>query len=377
MKKKIFISILLGFMMIGCNKSNSSSNELNNSSINQQLKHNITFVENDKCTITLSKTEAERDEVVEVTVTEISEGYELQKITANGFTIDNNLFIMPNEDVEVEVFLKEINTNINNGDYKIKIEANEYALIETKFSHYDEGDIVNIEYTCKGYYVLDSFYVNSEKIEGTSFVMPASDVLIKGTFKKVIDDTPWQLAVQSNGINARTYWYFTYSELGLDIRVLVDDRLICADEFNSDFGYQDNVEIILNGKSDVTGYEINKSHKILVSSQGKARIQKANSSSSWGGALNYESSKFNANATLKTIENKDGYNGYEVNMFVAYELFGLTKATALNNMSACLAMRNTNSFGNTTWGSYTGEGCVWSNGSTHPLILENGLLQSR
>ena len=375
MKQKLWISILMGLMLVGCN--NNSNNNLS-SSINQVLTHNITYVENDKCTITLSKTEAKIDEVVEVIVSEISEGYELHKITANEFVIDNNSFIMPNEDVVVEVFLKEkTNDNLETGDYKVKIEANEYAVIETEYSRYNEGDLVNIEYTCKGYYVLDSFYVNNEKISGTTFVMPNKDVTIKGNFKYVIEETPWQLSVVSNGVKAKTFWYFTYAETGLEIKVLVDDRLICADEFNKDFGWQDNVEIILNAKSNTKGWDVDKSHKILVSSEGKNRIQKANTTSSWGAALNYESSKFNVSSSLKSLENKDGYNGYEVNMFVSYEILGLTSTTALNNISACLAMRNTNSFGNTTWGCYAGENGNWSDGSTHPLILENGLLQER
>lgn len=377
-RNKLLIGILISLVIVGCNKNNTSTNSSlsgTSSTETKNLEHNITIVENENCTITLSKDKAVRDEVITITVTNISEGLELHKITANNFTIDNNSFIMPNEDVEVKVFLKEKSEVIKKGDYKVKVEANEYALIETEYSTYNEGDLVNIEYTCKGYYVLDSFYVNNEKIEGTSFTMPGSDVVLKGTFKYVIDETPWQLSIVANGVNANSYWYFTYGDNGLDIRALVDDRIICAGEYNSDFGWQDNIEIILNAKNDTKGWEINKAHKIIISSEGKKRIQKASSTNAWGNPLTYEYAKFNATAYRKSLERKNGYNGYEVNMFIAYDLFGLTKETALNNMTACLAMRNTNSFGGSSWGSYAGEKGNWSDGSTHPIILENGFLQ--
>ena len=92
---------------------------------------------------------------------------------------------------------------------------------------------VDIEYQCKGNYILDFFSVNGTPIEGSNFVMPDDDVIIEGTFKLVFDETPWQIMASSGGLNARSFWYMNYGENGIEITVKVDDRMLCGEDFKS------------------------------------------------------------------------------------------------------------------------------------------------
>ena len=85
MKKKFIPALfLIPFMLFGCN-----TNKQGGDSPVQVQKYAIRVVPNDRCTITTSKTEASRNEVVEVIVSNIARGYSLNKITVNGRKIDN------------------------------------------------------------------------------------------------------------------------------------------------------------------------------------------------------------------------------------------------------------------------------------------------
>ena len=147
MKRKLLIIVLTLFvslLLFGCSEE-------------VKMAHKLDFIENDYCNISLSHVEAYEGTEITVSVEDIVDGYEVYKILANDYFIDNNKFIMPNEDVMVEVFLREIKKDVANG-YNATVEANEYALIELSNSKYNAGDIVNINYYCKGTYVLDKFY---------------------------------------------------------------------------------------------------------------------------------------------------------------------------------------------------------------------------
>ncbi len=384
MKKRYVMSILV-FMLCGCGPNSSTTNNANSSSsikitnnISVKDVFKISYEENENCTIVLSKTAANKNEVIQVSVSNIKTGYELEKITANGMKINKDgTFIMPNEDVLIKVHLKYLGgEEVEPESYIIEIEKSEYAIISLEKEKYEVGEVVKINYTCKGTYILDSFYVNEKKIAATLFVMPKENVVIRGTFKNAIEDTPWQLSVDGGGLIAKSYWYFDYLDNGLSIKVIVNDRMLCGSEYNSDFGYQDNVEFILNKNTATTGWEKDKTLKVLVSCSGGYFFQRANSSTTWGN-ISATSSTFNSTVTLKSLENKDGYNGYEVNIFCAYSLFSITKEEALNNLAICLALRNTTTHNSTNWGFYAGETGTWENGSTHPLILENGSIQER
>ena len=393
MKKLTKISILLlmsGLITVGCEKTPSSSNSLTNSqssSVSVALEHKITYIENENCTITLSKELAKRDEKIEILVSNITEGYEVHKVTANGYTIDNYSFIMPSEDVEVEVFLRQRVASNNNETikYNVKAVANEYAVIKTNSYYYAPGDLVEIDYSCKGSYVLDKFFVNNEEIEGTSFIMPEDNVLISGTFINELSDTPWQLSCSAAGLTANSYWYFNYGKEGLEITIKVKDNRICGAEFvlpnnaGNPVAWSDNVEIILGAKNSINGYVPNETLKILVDYLGNSQVSYANSATGWAGAKSYASLIFNASSEIKSLENKDGYNGYEVKMFVSYTMFNLDYNGALNNITACLAMRNSSTYGGggSGWNCFNGDINIWQKCANQPIILEDNGIQNR
>lgn len=365
-KVLLFLMIsLFGLTLSSCKPVNSSSEVIEES-------YKITYVENDNCTIELSKNEAKANEKIEVAVIDINKDYQLNKITVNDMVIDNNSFIMPKEDVVVKVYL----VNMITGPYALDIVKSEYAIISTTNDEYQEGENVSIDYTCKGNYILDKFLVNGSEIDGTSFVMPKDNVVLEGKFKKAIEYTDWQIAVESATNVARAHWYFEYGEKTLNIKVKVEDRIICGYQYAESSGYQDNVEIILTPKTDTVGWSEGKSYKFLVSCEGDSIVNIATSSTLWGDFWDYSKQDYGYSVTLKNMDDNDGYNGYEIDMYVSYSLLGLTKEQAIGNISACLAMRNVNAYGATAWGYYAGKGS-WENCYSHPLISSDGKLQER
>lgn len=376
MNKKL-IMLMLPLVIAGCTVggSNNSSVPSVDTSINVKT-YNISIVENPNCKISTSKEKASRNEVIEVYVTDIRSGYEVTKITVNGRKIDNAKFIMPNEDVVIEVLLKNVNNT--DGINSVTVAESEYALIWVDKESYNLGDTVNIDYKCKGKYVLDFFSVNGNPIEGTSFKMIDDDVLIEGTFKLAIEDTDWQVRSSSGGWTATSYWYFNYGEEGLEIKVKVDDRILCGEAYKEQAYNRDNVEMIFRTKSDYRGWEMNETYKILISIDNTCSFQTPRSGTAWGDPIrDLHPDDFNYNVERKSLENKDGYNGYEVNIFFSYALIDLEREDAVDNISICPAMRNTNSHNVTDWRCINLDGVVWEDASTHPILLENGSYQER
>ena len=367
MKKAIlFLMItLFGVSLTSCKPVNSSSQVA-------EQTYKVSYVENENCSIVLSKSEAKVNDIISVEVKSIKEGYEVHKITCNGMKIDENSFVMPREDVVVEVFL----IDLENGPYALEVMKSEFAKISTSKETYSYGENVTINYTTKGDYVLDKFLVNGEAIKGNTFKMPKGNVVIEGTFKKAIEDTPWQLAIESGGNIGRSYWYFDYGETTLNINVKVEDRIICGYQYAEHSGFQDNVEVVLTPKTIVPGWAVNKSYKFLVSCEGDCTVNVATSPTMWSDFWNYTGQDFGYTVDLRSMDKNDGYNGYEVNMYVSYSLFGLTKEQAIGNLSACLSMRNVNAYGASVWGFYAGNG-NWENCSSHPLITDDGKLLER
>ena len=379
MNKKL-IALLIPMVLIGCNPVKSSQNDsLNNISTSEieTNTYNITIVENPNCKISVSNMKPEKDEIVEVYVTEIKSGYSVSKITVNGRKIDNAKFIMPNEDVVIEVFLK--NNNNTDGINSIVITESEYAVIWTDKETYDVGSNVNIEYKCKGNYILDFFSINGEVIEGTTFVMPDNDAIIEGTFKLVFDETPWQVMTSSGGLSARSFWYFNYGEKGLEINVKVDDRILCAMDYFPTIGLRDNIELIITRKTDYQGWEPFETHKILISCDDDILVNCAQQNGYWSDNLFYGFTEedFTYSVDLKYLENNDGYNGYEVNIFFSYDILWMEREEAINNLTICPALRNATSYRITDWNYFSKGNIVWQDCSTHPVLLEDGSYQER
>ena len=224
-------------------------------------------------------------------------------------------------------------------------------------------------------------YVNGEEIDGNSFEMPNRDVTVSATFKNVIENPACNFIVTSAGNDGRYYSYFTYGENGLYVKVIADDRYVYGTEISDNPAYQDNIEIILSPKSSTAGYDTNKTYKFLISCTGDGYVQVASSTNAWRN-ISLGSEQYKSSAVIKSYDNKDGYDGYEINFFVSYDVFGLTKDTALGNITVCVATRNVNTYQKSewdpgTWASYAKGGCKFSNISTHPVINSDGTIGER
>ena len=341
------------------------------------VNYSLTYNANSNCSISLSKASAQKGEDITVTVSNIANGYTLSYIKVNGFIIEGNSFKMPAEDVVIDVVLKDNSQSTPvNKTYSVSVVGSEYGILNIANSSYKAGETVDVEVRCKGSYVLDKILVNGTAIKGKSFIMPAENVVVSAEFKNALPETPWMMAVTPSPtyFEGRAHWYFTYGEKGLEAVVKVEDRFVSLDTYTSDPGYQDNVEVVLSPVSNATGMVTGKTLHILVSCTGKVYLNLANSATSWSGApqmLPY----FTSSVKITTQE-EDGYNGYEVRFTISYEAFGLTKETALGQMTASLGMRNMNYYNAGDWGAALGAN-DFKNCAKHPLILADGGLGER
>ena len=309
MKRKILMTLLtfaLFTSLVACalpNEGNSTEKE-----------YSITYIENNKCDISLSKSKASYGDLIEIFIDDIASGYEVAKVTANDFMVEDLKFKMPAEEVVVKVYLNKINnTDVDiNTYFFISVEANKYGVLELDNYLYKAGDTVEVSAKAKGSYVLDKIFVNGVAIEGKSFVMPAKDVVLSAQYKDALPETPWMMTVTPSPtyFEGRAHWYFTYGETGLEVVVKVEDRFVSLDTFTSDPGYQDNIEVILSPVSNTNGMDAGKTLHILVSCTNKVYLNSATSTTAWAGApqmLSY----FTSSVKL-TSQEVDGYNGYEV-----------------------------------------------------------------
>ena len=375
MKKRFIPALfLIPFLLFGCDTSNKNSGE---SPIEVQ-KYAIHIVPNERCTITTSKTEASRNEVVEVFVTNIARGYSVSKITANGRKIDNAKFIMPNEEVTIEVFLKRTDGG-EEGNNKITVVPSEYALISLDKESYDANETVQIHYQCKGNYILTHFLVNGQPITGTSFVMPDEDVEIEGVFECVFKDTDWVVNCIAGGLEARTFFYFSYEEEGIRAIIKCDDHILSGKEYASSVANRDNVEFIFGVKTDYNGWKAHETMKFLASCDGGVLLQRAQNNTSWDANLvgSLEPEEFSCTVQERSTTRNEGYNGYEVDVFISYSLLYTYYEECVGNITICPAMRNRTLYNCSEWNFYGGSTCIWEKVSTHPILLEDGSLKER
>lgn len=360
--KKLFLASLLTFMsLVSC--SNASTNE------EDLVKHKIQLVENDHASFKASKEEAQVNEKIQVEIIHIDEGYSLDKVLVSGNKIDNLSFIMPNYDVEIEVFLNKVNDNENlESELNVQIEYSPYANIYVDKETYKAGETVNISYETRSYYILDSFYVDDEKIEGTSFVIGNKSVTIRGEFIDVIPETEYSLVVKGGGVSARSFWYFNYLDKGIEVTSKVEDTLVRGVDFYTDPGFRDNIEFIVSKNTSETGWN-SSCVKTLISCDGDFFIQRANpNKTSWGNTQYPPKSDFEFSISLKFKDQCDGYNGYEVKAFISYEFLNIGRKDALNNMRFCFAMRNTTNYNTTAWAYFDKDGINWEDASSFPII---------
>ncbi len=135
------------------------------------------------CDPELSATKAEEGDKITVTVNPV-EGYEFDYIEVNGTKITKAEFVMPAEYVVVNVVCKKI-------DYAITCADAENGTVKTNTNTANVGDEITVTATPADGYELDTLTVkdakgNAIEVKDNEFEMPASDVTVSATFKKIV-----------------------------------------------------------------------------------------------------------------------------------------------------------------------------------------------
>ena len=175
-------------------------------------------------TLSVDKSTAKANETVNVTAT-AKEGYELKSITYRDtagieHTVTGNTITMPASDVTVSAtFQKKEDPD---PDYSVKVNPAENGQITAKPTSAKAGDTVTITASPSEGFVLNTLTVtdgagNPVDITNNSFTMPAGDVTVSATFKKM-DDTPdpedsWK------EIPAESAAQITNKQVGIELKV--------------------------------------------------------------------------------------------------------------------------------------------------------------
>ncbi|WP_051688390.1 InlB B-repeat-containing protein [Butyrivibrio sp. AE2032] len=144
----------------------------------KKISYAITVAQADGGTVGVSKTSANYGDTITVTTTP-EEGYKLSAIKVNGETISGNSFSMPADNVEVSAtFVK--------ADYNVTLSEVQNGTATLSALVANMGDTITVTVSPATGYELDSIKVNSTKISGKSFTMPAADTSVEVTFKKIL-----------------------------------------------------------------------------------------------------------------------------------------------------------------------------------------------
>jgi len=194
---------------------------------------------------------------IEITATPDT-GYKLDAIKVDGITIDGNSFVMPASDVTVDVTFVNI-------DYAVTVSYSTGGTASAQDTA-NYGDEITVTVTPDTGYELDTIKINDAVIDGNSFTMPASDVTVEVTFKKIsytvsITNT----SGGSANVDKTTAYYGEEIEIDIAIEegyhldsILVNGTAIDGDKFTMPAGNV-TIEVIFNKNeytitvSDVTG----------------------------------------------------------------------------------------------------------------------------
>ena len=147
---------------------------------------------------------------------------------------------------------------------------------------------------------------------------------------------------------AKSYWSVGYRESDLYIRAEVSDEFLYGYETN--YGYNDNVEIILAHEcwSQASGLNVSNSYHFLTDINGNGYFNRANGLAQWAAAEPFPTGA--SSSVRKTNINDDGFKGYIVEFNIPYEVMNLTYEEALGHIVMSVGIRNTNSHTATKWG---------------------------
>lgn len=229
--------------------------------------------------------------------------------------------------------------------------------------------------TTKEGYEFVGWHIDSEMLdEIVSFPLVLIDNITLYAEWKKQEITPHGelLAVAKvDAMESKSYWSFEYLEENLHVHAEVSDPFLYT--YYTNAGMNDNVEIVLTpeNRNYSAGYIAGNTYHFLCDADGKGYYNFATSAYEMSGDSPIPSSCYiDGRAALL---DDDGFNGFIVDFYIAYSLFGLNRASALNNMTMTVGMRNTNSYTATNWGAplYNDYLSCWS----WSLLKEDGTFE--
>ena len=194
------------------------------------------------------------------------------------------------------------------------------------------------------------------------------------------------LSIATSQGTAKAYMQGKYLEDSLEVKINVIDNII----FNSLTdphglnGMNDNIELFVTPFGDLpsglpdgkmykimvvpgVGFEVKRFERIELYEKGKV---------GWWIYSNPLTNQITSTNRL-TFETSDGFNGYTTTINIPYSIFEISKDDAVGKMSLFLAMRNSDSNSDTTYGVSSYLGSEHRHAWTYPLLNENNELVQR
>lgn len=369
-----FISLLL---VVGCYcKRTQSESTYSSTSISLPTSitqtYSITIHQIDNATITASHTKAEQGTLITLSIS-LEKYYFLDYFTCNSAQIDGSTFIMPNNNVTISAVI------YFDDCHSIACSYNEYVDFATDIDRARKNELVTIDYFPIYGYALDYFEVNSERIEGTSFLMPDYDVIVvchERLVNKQSDISITCTNVGREAYDATANWFIEYQENYLHVYAIVEDHFIVDDSSTMRIeSLKDNVEILLTPTKFANHSSLSVSNTIdlLMNVSGYTWARIANSDDSF---VDDDRVKNGVEFTIENYNyfNKDGMMGYRVDFYISYDIWSWGEEET-KSFVICPSLRNCVNAYKNFWDFYRGHGCdEYLNCSKHPLINQDGSL---
>ena len=292
--------------------------------------------------------------------------YELVSLTVNDAPIEGNRFVMPKENVVIRAEFARIT-------YAVTVGQIEGGTVTVDKPLAAEGETVTVTATADATHVLveGSLTVDGEAITGNTFTMPAHAVTVGATFLSAMPSEESTMTVVLGTSEARIFARYDTAGIFLTVKVL-DDEVVTS---GVDFGYDDNVEILIGRKTALASWEAGYTHRFLMGACGKVLVQRANSANTFGAvndlALNIAPGSNLYHSAKKTMFT-NGKSGYVIEIYIGYDLLNLTPGEAVGNLSIAASMRDTRAEGATSWSCENTLATEWKNASTFAHILADG-----
>lgn len=183
------------------------------------------------------------------------------------------------------------------------------------------------------------------------------------------------LSSTNNTNTAISSWEARYDKYGITFTIKVkDDDVYGGNIYNA--GYDDNVELLINVKSQNSGWVVNKTHHFLMAADGDTLFERAISSNGLGASYDQSLGVVlgeNLSYSFRLMNEENGYVGYRTEVFFSYDVLNTTYEEAFGNLTFCPGMRNTHTYSvDSTWSAYNKRNCAWGNSSTFVAINDDG-----